>query len=110
MATIQHRITIDAAPDRVFDALTLSEGLQSWWTRDSSAKPEIGSVAVFKFVQGTIVFRMRIEELVPGKRVAWLCQGDLQEWEGTQLTWELEPTEGGGTDLRFAHKGWASTE
>ncbi len=110
MADIQHRITIDAAPDRVFDALTLSEGLQSWWSRDSSATPEIGSVAVFKFVQGTIVFRMRIEELVPGKRVAWLCQGDLQEWEGTQLTWELEPTEGGGTDLRFAHKGWASTE
>lgn len=40
MANILHRITIDAAPDRVFDALTLSEGLQSWWTRDSSATPD----------------------------------------------------------------------
>ncbi len=110
MADILHRITIDAAPDRVFDALTVSEGLQSWWTQDSKATPEIGSVAVFKFVQGTIVFRMRVEELVSGKRVAWLCQGDPQEWEGTQLTWELESTESGGTDLRFAHKGWASTE
>ncbi len=110
MADILHRITIDAAPDRVFDALTVSEGLQSWWTQDSNATLEIGSVAVFKFIQGTIVFRMRVEELVSGKRVAWLCQGDPQEWEGTQLTWELESTESGGTDLRFAHKGWASTE
>ncbi len=110
MADILHRITIDAAPDRVFDALTVSEGLQSWWTQDSNATPETGSVAVFKFLQGTIVFRMRVEELVPGKRVTWLCLGDLQEWEETQLTWELESTESGGTDLRFAHRGWASTE
>ena len=110
MANILHRITIDAAPDRVFDALTLSEGLQSWWTRDSSATPEMGSVAVFKFLQGTIVFRMRVEELVPGKRVAWLCLGDPQAWEKTQLTWDLEFTESGGTDLRFAHRGWASME
>ena len=110
MADILHRITIDAAPDRVFDALTVSAGLQSWWTQDSHATPEIGSVAVFKFVQGTVVFRMRVEELVPGKRVAWLCQGEPQEWEGTQLTWELESTENGGTDLRFAHSGWDSTE
>ncbi len=56
------------------------------------------------------MFRMRVEELVPRKRVAWLCQGDPQEWEGTQLTWDLESTESGGTDLRFAHRGWASTE
>ena len=110
MTDILHRITIQAAPDRVFAALTVSEGLQSWWTQDSTATPESGSVAVFKFLQGTVVFRMRIEELVPGKRVAWLCQGDLQEWEETQLTWDLESTESGGTDLRFAHRGWASTE
>ena len=110
MADILHRITIDAGPDRVFDALTVSEGLQSWWTQDSTATPEIGSVALFKFVQGTIVFRMRVEDLIPGKKVAWSCLGDLQEWEGTRLTWELESTENGGTDLRFAHSGWNSTE
>ncbi len=110
MADILHQITIDAAPDRVFDALTLSEGLKSWWTTDSSATPEIGSVAVFKFIQGTVVFRMRVEELIPGKRVAWLCQGEPQEWEGTQLTWELESIDSGGTNLRFTHRGWASTE
>ncbi len=110
MADILHRITIDAGPDRVFDALTVSEGLQSWWTQDSTATPEIGSVALFKFVQGTIVFRMRVEDLIPGKKVAWSCLGDLQEWEGTRLTWELESTENGGTDLRFAHSGWNSME
>ncbi len=110
MADILHRITINAAADRVFDALTVSEGLQSWWTRDSDATPEVGSVAVFKFAQGTVVFRMAVEELVPGKRVVWLCQGDPEEWEGTRLTWELETTQSGGTDLRFTHSGWASTE
>jgi len=109
MAEILHRITIDAGPDRVFDALTVSEGLQSWWTQDSTATPKIGSVALFKYVQGTLVFRMRVEDLIPGKKVAWSCLGDLQEWEGTRLTWELESTENGGTDLRFAHSGWNST-
>ena len=60
MADILHRITINTAPDRVFDALTVSEGLQSWWTQDSDATPEVGSVAVFKFLQGKIVFRIRV--------------------------------------------------
>ena len=105
MTDILHRITIQAAPDRVFAALTVSEGLQSWWTQDSTATPESGSVAVFKFLQGKVVFRMRIEELVPGKRLAWSCLGEPQEWEGTQLTWDLEGTESNGPICVLPTKG-----
>lgn len=109
MAEILHRITIQAPPERVYEAITTTEGLRNWWTREASARPEEGSVAVFKFAGGRVVFRMRIDGLEPGRRVVWTCIGDWEEWPGTQVQWELEPDGKGGTVLHFAHRGWAST-
>jgi len=37
--------------------------------------------------------------------VVWSCQGDHPEWNGTVLTWELSP-QNGGTTLRFTQSGW----
>ena len=110
MADILHRIVIAAPPERVFDAITTAEGLRSWWTKDSTAEPKAGSVAVFKFNGGKVVFRMRIDALDPGRKVEWTCLGDWPEWGDTTLSWDLEPTDDGGTTLRFAHRGWKTTE
>jgi uncharacterized protein YndB with AHSA1/START domain len=110
MSDILHRITIAAPTERVFEAITTSEGLRRWWTADSTAEPRVGSVAVFGFGNRATVFRMRIEELIPGKRVAWICLGDNEEWQGTRLALDLTPTADGGTNLRFGHREWRSVD
>ena len=43
MADIMHQLTIDAAPARVYEALTTQNGLAHWWTQDTEAEAEIGT-------------------------------------------------------------------
>lgn len=108
MAEMRHQIPIDATPERVYDAIATQKGLQGWWTADTVAEPRVGSVAEFGFYNRKSVFRMRIEELTPGKRVVWTCIGDNDEWKGTRLTWEISQ-KNQASMLRFVHGDWRST-
>jgi uncharacterized protein YndB with AHSA1/START domain len=110
MAEMLHEVVIAAPVRRVYEALTTREGLRGWWTDDAEMEPRVGSVAVFGFGNRATVFRMRIDDLVPGRRVVWSCEGEPGEWQDTQLTFELTPTPNGGTRLRFSHTGWRSPD
>jgi len=105
MTTIKHQITIIASPDKVYAALATQTGLRHWWTADTRADANVGGKAEFGFDKRSMVFRMKIEELVPGKRVVWSCYGDHPEWDGTILTWTLIP-EQNGTTHHFAQSNW----
>ncbi len=107
MADLYHEIQINAAPEKVYEAITTQKGLRSWWTGDSVAEPRVGSLAEFGFMKRAIVFRMRIEELARPKRVVWTCLGNHDEWKDTRLTWEISPKDG-VTTLHFTHGGWRS--
>ena len=109
MADMLHQIQIKDSPEKVYEALTTQTGLQNWWTTDTAAKPEVGSIAEFGFNNRATVFRMRVAELKPHQRVVWECLGDMDEWVGTRLVWELRPNDN-FTDLRFTHANWRSTE
>ena len=105
MITIKHQITISASADKVYAALATQAGLRGWWTADTQADEKAGGKAEFGFDRHGSVFHMKIEELLPGKRVVWSCQGDHPEWNGTILTWTMTP-EKKGTILRFAQSNW----
>ena len=76
MTTIKHQITIIASPDKVYAALATQTGLRHWWTADTRADANVGGKAEFGFDKRSMVFRMKIEELVPGKRVVpWARAG-----------------------------------
>ena len=108
MPNMLHQIKIHASPEAVFDLLVSSEGLQQWWTHDAVAEPVEGSVAEFGFNDRGTVFRMRVDELVAGRRVKWTCLGDPEEWEGTKVGFHIAPDDHGAVDLHFAHRDWAS--
>ncbi len=105
MADLRHQITIAARPKAVYDALTSTKGLCSWWTADASTEVKVGGKAEFGFSKRRTVFRMAIDELTPGNRVVWSCHGDPEEWRGTTLTWDLTPHQD-STIVRFNHGGW----
>ena len=113
MPDILHQITVKAAPDAVFAAVTTAEGLRSWWTQSSRAEPREGSVSVFGFVGGSVEFHFRVDELADNKRAAWTCVAAPKvpdEWVDTRVTFNLEPTDDGGTVVGFSHTGWESVE
>ena len=109
MADILHQVTIDAKPQQVYEALTTQKGLSSWWTVDTEAVPELGSTAIFGFYDRSVVFRMRIEELIPSVEVRWSCVGDDPEWTGTKLSWILS-NENNSTKVSFSHTDWRSID
>ena len=110
MTDILHKISINASAEDIYNAITTAEGLKSWWAVDTEAEPRTESLALFGFFNRTVVFRMRIDELTPFKRVRWSCEGDVDEWTGTKLQFDLEPGEEGETLVSFRHGGWRSTE
>ena len=104
--SIYHKLLIEAPVEKVYGALTTQKGLAGWWTPDTVAKPEIGSVARFAFGP-SYTKEMEITELKPYSSVKWLCLKAYEEWVGTTITFELEPHRKGST-LSFHHDGWAA--
>ena len=105
---VTRTITVKARPARVFEAITTSKGLAGFWTKDSVATPEIGSVARFGFGSATKL-EIRVAELEPERKVLWssLAGSPMPPpWEGTVLTWEIRPLPSGDTEVSFTHDGW----
>lgn len=109
MPDIMHQLTIRATPEVVYGAITEEKGLAAWWTTDTTAKNKVGSVSEFGFGRKDTVIRMQVEELVPFSMVRWRCLGGVEEWEHTQLIFELQ-SRGKSTVLLFRHLGWKSTD
>src|SRR5258708_16978370 len=96
MAAIVKEFTIEAAPQRVWGALTQPDEIAGWWTNDLSVTPEVGSLAEFRFSQGTFVVQFEVAELDQDENVRWLSrQGPAPHWEGTSVTWRLTPVHNG---------------
>lgn len=110
MADILLETVIKSPPDKVYQALTEQSGLASWWTKDTTAQPKVGSMASFTFYGGQNTFKFKIDALEPGKKVHWSrVDGGPPDWQGTHITWDLTPVEN-GTKVVFGHRGYASTE
>jgi uncharacterized protein YndB with AHSA1/START domain len=103
MADIRHNLVIKVPPPKVYGAVTTQEGIESWWCKHTTAKPELGFVNIFVFGQDRI--EAEVTELIPGKKAAWTCLRSVEEWKGTTISFDLEE-KNGNTLLRFTHGGW----
>ena len=106
-APLVHQVNVKATPDAIYKAVSTQQGLQSFWTSDSKAEPRVGSIATFGF--GGPTQRMRIDELVPGKRAKWTALADFPNWDRTTVTWEISPAENGETSVFFRHADWPAS-
>lgn len=104
MANIMHYLVIRATPDKVYRAITTQEGLANWWTKETTAKPEVEFINIFMF-GGEYRNEMKVTKLISNKRVEWECINAHEEWIGTRVSFDLEEKEG-KTILRFSHAGW----
>src|SRR6266542_4068298 len=88
-APIVLAVGISAPAETIFDAISTTTGLASFWTTDSTAEPSVGSVARFGF--GGPKLQMRVDQLDPGRRIAWTCLTEFPQTElaATAYTWAL---------------------
>jgi uncharacterized protein YndB with AHSA1/START domain len=104
MKSICHRLFIKTSPAKVYKALTEEKGLSGWWTPETKAKPEEGTIARFAF--GPKYFKeMKITKLELNNKVEWLCVKGYEDWIGTTVIFELQSVKN-GTDLTLSHEGW----
>lgn len=112
MKNYQHSLTVAAPPAAVYAALTTTDGLRGWWTGQCEGNPAAGGTIEFRF--GATYKDMRVERLVPGREVRWLCTragiaADAltrkDEWVGTELVFLMREDGPGRTRLDFEHVG-----
>jgi uncharacterized protein YndB with AHSA1/START domain len=105
MADIKHLLEINVTIDKVYKAITTQDGLANWWTQDVTAKPEVGSIAKFRF--GDIFSAdLKVTALDENSVIKWECvNSSEEEWVKTDFTFSLEESKS-GTLLRFAHDNW----
>ncbi len=107
MASIRHRVGINAPQERVYAAVATREGLASWWTRrvEGDATPG-GTLRFFFDAPNEPRVVVEVVEADAPRRVAWKCVDSAEEWIGTTMTFDLKPGADGETVLLFTHADW----
>ncbi len=108
MSAIVEELTIEAAAQRVWGAITQQDEIVQWWAYEARVKPEVGSLAEFRFRQGAFVMQFEVTELDADEKVRWLSKSPPQ-WAGSSVTWQLTPVHN-GTKLIFTHDGFAQVD
>lgn len=104
MAHLKHYLLIKSSPEKVYKALTSTEGLGGWWTLEAKTDEQVDGIAEFKFGD-RYHNKMKMLKLVPNKTVEWECIKGDKEWIGTTFLFDLEEKEG-DTILKFTHGNW----
>jgi len=78
MSTIKHYLIINSPIEKVYKAITEQNGLASWWTEDTTGKPEVETTIDFIF--GEIYHdKMLITNLVLNGNVHWVMMNGLAQ-------------------------------
>jgi Activator of Hsp90 ATPase homolog 1-like protein len=102
--------TVEQSPEEAFAAIA---SVRDWWSGDiDGSTDQLGAVFTYRY-QDVHRSTQRITELVPARRIAWHIEdsylsfvGDKTEWNGTDVIFEVTPTDA-GTEVRFTHEGLA---
>jgi hypothetical protein len=101
-------ITVDKTPQEAFAAINHVRGRWSEEIEGGTEKPGDEFTYHYKDVHSC---KMRLTEVVPGKKVVWLVLDnyfnfteDQSEWKGTKIIFEISK-KGGQTEIHFTHRG-----
>ena len=105
MAKSSHRIRIYAPAERVYRALTSTDGLQGWFTPHVAGDVREGGEMTMSFTDKE-PFRWKFSELKPQSHVHWTCLEGPGAAAGTSVTYKLGAADDGQTVIECDHDGW----
>ncbi len=100
--------SVDRTPQDAFEGIV---NVRGWWSEDAAGvTDQVGGEFVHRY-QDVHRCTIRVTELVPGRKVAWLVVDnyfnfieDQAEWKGTEIIFEIAEKEG-GAEVHFTHVG-----
>ena len=112
MKSYEHTITVNLAPNIIFDAIT--QEMSIWWTEMTSVVNGVGDKTTAKFEDGT-TWSFEVVKFEKDKFIELHCYEANHihpvttpemrtEWENTTLMFDIVPRDG-NTDIHFAHVG-----
>ncbi len=104
MPNITHTISTSVDLNKAMSAITSLNGLNNWWTTETTGDPSEGGVLAFRFGGGGP--DMSVEKVTENE-VIWKCVSGPEEWLGTTIEFRFQREENGNTALYFTHRGWA---
>ncbi len=104
MADIYHDFLINASPQRVFKAISTSEGLQSWWTKNCDATPAEGAPYTLGFGP-EYKWRAVATRFLPDSEFELEFVEADSDWRNSRVAFSLVD-EGSKTSVRFRHLNW----
>ncbi len=103
MPEIVKEFNIEAPVERTWEAISTTDNLKSWWTDDSLSEAKLGGKAEFGFHNRETVFTMETTLFDVNEFQEWRCLNGPDKWIRTNVSFELEPKDG-GTHVRFEHR------
>ena len=108
MTDFSTTFTVERTPQEAFEAIT---DVRGWWSQEvEGVTDRVGGEFDYHY-QDVHRCRIRVTELVPGRKVAWLVLDnyfgfiqDQTEWKGTEVVFEISATPD-GAQVRFTHVG-----
>jgi len=101
-------ISVDRTPKQVFDAIN---NVRGWWSEEIEGNTDVVDQEFTFRVRDVHYSKIRVTELVPGKKVVWRVLDnymnfvdDQSEWKDTEIRFELSEKDG-VTEVRFTHAG-----
>ncbi len=101
-------ITVDQTPEEAFAAIN---NVRGWWSEEiEGCTSKLGDEFTYRY-KDVHVCKMRLTEVIPGKKVVWLVLDnyfnfteDKTEWKGTTIAFEISK-KGDKTEIHFTHLG-----
>jgi len=104
--------TVDQTPEEVFAAVTNPRG---WWSEEIEGDTDKFDAVFDYHFEDAHRCKIKITELVPGKKVVWHVLEnymsfikDQAEWVNTEMIFEISEKDG-KTELKFTHEGLVPT-
>ena len=105
MPDILHDFPIAAPVSRVFEAVSTPAGLDRWWTLTSAGDPRPDGTFQLGFGPDH-AWRARVSRCETDRCFELVLTDASPDWVGTRVSFDLQPAASGGTQVRFAHRGW----
>src|SRR3990170_3869380 len=100
--------SVDQTPKEVFAAIN---NVRGWWSQEIDGPTDKAGEAFKYHFQDLHRCEVGVDELVPGKKVAWTFveshfsfTKDAEEWKGTRIVFDIAQ-KGDKTELTFTHVG-----